>query len=101
MSFMNNVQSFAMSKKQSNKPPRGQWQVNMLNDDHNTFDHVIDSLMEVCNHSYLQAVQCATIIHRAGTVSVFVDFWEDCESVRQELHSLGLTVTITKYKSYA
>ena len=101
MSFMNNVQSFEMSKKQSNKPPRGQWQVNMLNDDHNTFDHVIDSLMEVCNHSYLQAVQCATIIHRAGTVSVFVDLWEDCESVRQELHSLGLTVTITKYKSYA
>lgn len=42
----------------------------VFNDDVNTFDHVIDTLMRVCNHSAEQAEQCAYIIHYKGKCSV-------------------------------
>ncbi|CAN5124796.1 ATP-dependent Clp protease adaptor ClpS [soil metagenome] len=40
------------------------------NDDVNTFDWVIKTLMEVCNHTEEQAEQCALIIHHKGKCSV-------------------------------
>lgn len=40
------------------------------NDDINTFDWVIESLMEVCGHSFEQAEQCAIIIHHHGKYAV-------------------------------
>lgn len=42
----------------------------VFNDDVNTFDHVIDTLIRVCNHSAEQAEQCAYIIHYKGKCSV-------------------------------
>lgn len=94
---MNNVQSSKMSKKQSTSK-RGQWQVVLHNDDYNTFDHVIACLMEICNHNYLQSVQCANIVHGSLQCSIFVDSYDQCESVYEELRSEGLTVTLSKYK---
>ncbi|HPS84363.1 MAG TPA: ATP-dependent Clp protease adaptor ClpS [Bacteroidales bacterium] len=38
----------------------------LMNDDVNTFDHVIDSLIEICNHNEEQAEQCALITHLKG-----------------------------------
>lgn len=42
----------------------------VFNDDVNTFDHVISTLVRVCKHSPEQAEQCATIIHYRGKCSV-------------------------------
>jgi ATP-dependent Clp protease adaptor protein ClpS len=38
----------------------------VYNDDVNTFDHVIDSLISVCKHEIEQAEQCTYIIHYKG-----------------------------------
>lgn len=96
---MSNAQSSEMSKKRlTNK--RGKWEVILHNDNRNTFDHVIDSLMDVCGHNYLQSVQCATLVHNNGKCSIFVDTYEECESVLQDLQELELLVTISKYKNY-
>lgn len=100
MSFTNNVQSSEMSKKQSTNK-RGKWQVMLHNDNHNTFDHVITCLMESCGHNYLQSVQCAQLVHNTSKCSIFVDSYDECESVFEELHANGLTVTITKFKKNA
>ena len=40
------------------------------NDEINTFDWVIETLVEVCNHTYEQAEQCALIIHTKGKYGV-------------------------------
>ena len=37
-------------------------------DDVNTFDHVIDTLMRVCDHTLEQAKQCSIIVHYKGNV---------------------------------
>ncbi len=42
----------------------------LYNDDFNTFDFVIESLIEVCDHSAEQAEQCATITHYKGMCDV-------------------------------
>ncbi len=42
----------------------------VFNDDFNTFDHVIHTLVKVCNHSTEQAEQCAWIIHYKGKCTV-------------------------------
>jgi len=42
----------------------------IYNDDVNTFDHVIDTLVRVCKHTAEQAEQCSLIIHYAGKCTV-------------------------------
>ena len=45
-------------------------QIILYNDDFNTFDHVIETLIDVCNHTPLQAEQCTLIVHYKGKCSV-------------------------------
>jgi ATP-dependent Clp protease adaptor protein ClpS len=97
---MNNVQSLEMSNKNL-KNKRGKWEVILHNDDHNTFDHVIECLMDICAHNYLQAVQCATIVHRNSKCSIAVDTWDECELIREDLHKQGLAVTLSIFKKHA
>ncbi len=40
------------------------------NDEVNTFDWVIETLVEICGHSASQAEQCALIIHTRGKYAV-------------------------------
>ena len=42
----------------------------VFNDDFNTFDHVIQTLIRVCKHDVIQAEQCAHIIHFKGKCCV-------------------------------
>jgi ATP-dependent Clp protease adaptor protein ClpS len=42
----------------------------VFNDDVNTFDHVIDTLIRVCGHTSIQAEQCSLIIHYNGKCTV-------------------------------
>jgi ATP-dependent Clp protease adaptor protein ClpS len=42
----------------------------LYNDDVNTFDHVIDTLIRVCQHTAEQAEQCAMMIHHKGKCGV-------------------------------
>ena len=95
MSYMNNVRSLEMSKKKSTNK-RGQHRVIVHDDNHNTFDHVVDCLMNVCGHGYLQSVQCATITHMSSKCAVYTDSYDECILVQRELQSLGITVSIEK-----
>lgn len=42
----------------------------LYNDDVNTFDHVIETLIYVCEHEALQAEQCAILVHYTGKCAV-------------------------------
>ena len=39
----------------------------LLNDEYNTFDHVINCLVTICEHNELQAEQCALLTHYRGS----------------------------------
>ncbi|HEY8936340.1 MAG TPA: ATP-dependent Clp protease adaptor ClpS [Cyclobacteriaceae bacterium] len=42
----------------------------VFNDDFNTFEHVIETLIKVCKHTLEQAEQCTLIIHHKGKCAV-------------------------------
>ena len=42
----------------------------LFNDDVNTFDHVINMLCKYCDHDFIQAEQCAWIVHNNGKCMV-------------------------------
>jgi ATP-dependent Clp protease adaptor protein ClpS len=46
------------------------WHLVVWNDEVNTFDWVIESLIEICHHTYEQAEQCALFIHFKGKYAV-------------------------------
>jgi len=64
------------------------------NDDTNTFDYVMNTLVEVCNHSLTQAEQCATITHYKGKCEVRVGVVKEMKELRYELISKGLKATV-------
>jgi ATP-dependent Clp protease adaptor protein ClpS len=64
------------------------------NDNVNTFKYVMETLVDVCNHSITQAEQCAIIAHYKGKCEVMSGDKEDLKKVRYELISRGLKTTI-------
>ncbi len=57
----------------------------VFNDDVNTFDHVIQTLIEVCKHTPEQAEQCTWIIHFKGKCSVKKGSWDELVPMRQAI----------------
>jgi ATP-dependent Clp protease adaptor protein ClpS len=64
------------------------------NDDVNTFEHVIVSLMEICNHDPFQAEQCAWLVHYKGRCSVKRGGFDHLRPMCDALCERGLTATI-------
>ena len=64
------------------------------NDDTNTFDYVMEILMEVCDHSQTQAEQCATITHFKGKCQVRSGSFTAMKELRYQLISRGLKATV-------
>jgi ATP-dependent Clp protease adaptor protein ClpS len=64
------------------------------NDDFNTFDWVIETLVEVCGHSYEQAEQCAYIVHYKGKCQVKHGSENEMERLCKMLLQRGLTATV-------
>ena len=66
----------------------------LYNDDFNTFDFVIDTLIEVCNHEHEQAEQCAMITHFKGKCNVKTGDYLELKPLCDEMTLRGLTVSI-------
>lgn len=64
------------------------------NDDFNTFEHVIISLIEICEHDALQAEQCALITHYKGRCGVKNGEYEVLKPMKDALIERKLSVTI-------
>ena len=69
-------------------------QIVLFNDDVNTFDHVIDTLVRVCNHDSLQAEQCAMLVHYKGKCTVKTGELSKLEPMCSALLEAGLSAEI-------
>ena len=63
----------------------------LFNDEVNTFDHVIETLVHVCNHSYEQAEQCSLLVHYKGKCTVKTGVYEELEPQCSQLLKAGLS----------
>jgi ATP-dependent Clp protease adaptor protein ClpS len=66
----------------------------IYNDDVNTFDWVIDTLIEVCRHTSEQAEQCTLIIHYKGKCSVKEGEFDELAAMCTEICRRGISAEI-------
>ncbi len=69
-------------------------QLIVWNDNVNTFDHVIQSLIEICEHSPEQAEQSALIIHYKGKYGVKRGSFDNLRPRAEALIDRGIQATI-------
>jgi ATP-dependent Clp protease adaptor protein ClpS len=67
------------------------------NDEVNTFEWVIQTLIEVCGHTSEQAEQCAYLIHFKGKYAVkdgsYDDLKQSCDAITER--GIGATIEVT------
>ena len=92
-----------MTERYHNNPAEQQYMKknvsadNMLvlyNDDIHSFDYVIQSLMEVCDHTEIQAEQCTIITHYKGSCDVKKGCGEELREMQMRLIQKGLKAII-------
>lgn len=64
------------------------------NDEVNTFEWVIETLIEVCGHSYEQAEQCSYIIHHQGKYAVKQGSYDDLKPQCDAITERGINATV-------
>lgn len=70
------------------------YQLIVWNDDVNSFEWVIETLMEVCDHSAEQAEQCAMIIHFKGKYAVKDGNYDSLKPMKEAITERGINATI-------
>ncbi|EKF54959.1 ATP-dependent Clp protease adaptor protein ClpS [Galbibacter marinus] len=66
----------------------------LYNDEVNTFDHVIDTLIKVCEHTLEQAEQCSIIVHYKGKCTVKTGEYDFLKTRCYQLLQAGLSAEI-------
>jgi ATP-dependent Clp protease adaptor protein ClpS len=64
----------------------------LINDEYNSFDHVIDCLIKYCKHSLEQAEQCAILTHYKGKCEIKRGTISQLQDVYFALLDCGLSV---------
>jgi ATP-dependent Clp protease adaptor protein ClpS len=66
----------------------------VFNDDVNTFDHVIETLIKVCKHTPEQAEQCTMLIHYKGKCAVKSGTFDFLKPMREAICEAGIDARI-------
>lgn len=69
------------------------------NDDFNTFDWVINTLIEVCKHTNEQAEQCTLLIHHKGKCIVKESDYDTVKSMCDGITSREISATVEEVVS--
>ena len=83
------LEEVSLLEKDSN-----QNEIVLYNDDYNTFDHVIQLLIDSCDHSEIQAEQCALLVHFKGKCTVKTGSYDDLKPRCSKLLDGGLSAEI-------
>jgi len=71
-----------------------QSEIVLFNDDVNTFDHVINTLISVCEHTPEQAEQCSLIVHHNGKCTVKTGAYDALKPKCTRLLQAGLSAEL-------
>ena len=69
-------------------------QIVLFNDDIHSFDYVIDSLIDVCEHTIEQAEQCTYLVHFKGKCTVKTGELKELKPRCSKLLELGLSAEL-------
>lgn len=83
-----------LEKKDLKTKKEKQNEIVLYNDDHNTFDHVIETLIYACDHTPEQAEQCSILVHYKGKCTVKTGPYDDLKPRCSKLLEAGLSAEI-------
>lgn len=66
----------------------------VFNDDVNTFEHVINTLIRICKHTPEQAEQCTLLIHYKGKCTVKTGLFEELRPMKDGICEAGIDAKI-------
>jgi ATP-dependent Clp protease adaptor protein ClpS len=66
----------------------------LKNDEINDFDHVIQCLVEICDHNETQAEQCVLLAHYNGLCEIKTGTLSTLKTMKDQLTKRGLTINI-------
>ena len=66
----------------------------VFNDDYNTFEHVIETLIDICGHTLHQADQCTHIIHYKGKCTVKKGDFDTLAPMRNDICRRGISAEV-------
>ena len=69
----------------------------LFNDEVNSIDYVIRTLVEICGHDELQAEQCALIAHFKGSSEIKIGSKTILQSMSRRLKNKGLTSRVENF----
>ncbi len=75
-------------------------QLIIWNDDVNSFDWVITTLIEICGHTIEQAEQCAMIIHTKGKYGVKEGSYDFLKPMCDAITEHGINATVEQLSEY-
>lgn len=89
-----NLKTINQNKKEVKEKVVKEHNLILFNDDVNSFEHVIELLIKVCDHDAIQAEQCATLVHFSGKCAVKKGTYAMLKVMSSILADNGLTVEI-------
>lgn len=78
----------------------GSCQLLVWNDEVNSFDWVISTLVEICGHSIEQAEQCAMIIHTKGKYAVKDGSYNFLKPLCDSITERGIGATVEQLSEH-
>jgi ATP-dependent Clp protease adaptor protein ClpS len=66
----------------------------VFNDEVNTFEHVIATLIDICGHETYQAEQCTWLIHYKGKCAVKTGSFDELASMRNAICNRGISAEV-------
>ena len=78
----------------------GSCQLVVWNDEVNSFDWVITTLIEICGHSQEQAEQCAMLIHTKGKYAVKDGTYDFLKPMCDSITERGIGATVEQLSEY-
>ena len=83
-----------LEKRSTKSKTQKENEIVLYNDDYNTFDHVIETLIYTCDHTPEQAEQCSLLVHYKGKCTVKTGPYEDLEPRCSKILDAGLSAEI-------
>lgn len=94
MAFEGNTKPYESEESEILTDSENPYSLVVWNDEVNTFDHVIETLVQVCGHSTEQAEQCAFLIHYKGKYAVKNGSYDELKPQCDAITERGIGATI-------
>lgn len=90
-----NTKEEVLEQKKTDTKKNKNHEIVLFNDEYNTFDHVIETLIYACDHTPEQAEQCSLLVHYKGKCTVKTGPYNDLKPRCSKLLEAGLSAEIT------